>query len=169
MSIISGSVVAHKLIADGNEVYDNVSCQLPSIEKATAEMKGAGIMGTIDMPMTGQFNSMVFTINTRSINKNSAELIKPGPQRLELRFLRDVMLPDGSMIPQGTKIFITGVNKKYDPGKVELATTMDGSIEYEVLRYRQVVDGRETLLIDKLANVFKVNGTDYMRQIRAAL
>jgi len=167
--IISGSVIAQKLIADGVEIGDNVSCQCPSIEKATTEMKGAGIMGTIDMPMTGQFNSMVFSISTRSINKNSTELIKPGPQRLEVRFLRDVMLPDGSMIPQGTKIFITGINKKYDPGKVENSATMDGSIEYEVLRYRQVIDGRETLLIDKLANVFKVNGKDYMSEIRAAL
>lgn len=167
--IISGSVIAHKLIADAKDIDDNVSCQLPSIEKSTAEMKGAGIMGTIDMPMTGQFNSMVFTINTRSANKNSAELIKPGPQRLELRFLRDVMQPNGTMIPQGTKIYITGINKKYDPGKVETATSMDGSIEYEVLRYRQVIDGIETLLIDKLANVFKVNGKDYMSDIRAAL
>lgn len=167
--LISGSVIAHKLIADGAETYDNVSVQLPSIEKSTTEMKGAGIMGTIDMPMTGQFNSMVFTINTRSINKNSVELIKPGPQRLEIRFLRDVMLPDGSMIPQGSKIFITGVNKKYDPGKIETSATMDGSIEFEVLRYRQVIDGKETLLIDKLANIFKVNGIDYMSEIRASL
>lgn len=167
--IISGSVIAQKMLAEGIEIGDNVSCQLPSIEKATAEMKGAGIMGTIDMPMTGQFNSMVFTMSMRSINKNSAELIKPGTQRLELRFLRDVMMSDGSMVPQGTKIFITGVNKKYDPGKVETASTMDGSIEYEVLRYRQVIDGRETLLIDKLANVFKVNGIDYMKGIRASL
>lgn len=167
--MISGSVIAHKLIRDGEETYDNVSCQLPSIEKSTTEMKGAGIMGTIDMPMTGQFNSMVFTINTRSINKESVEFIKPGPQRLELRFLRDVMIADGSMIPQGTKIFITGVNKKYEPGKVETAATMDGSVEFEVLRYRQVIDGKETLLIDKLANVFKINGKDYMSEIRAAL
>jgi P2 family phage contractile tail tube protein len=169
MSVISGSVIADKLLSDGMEIGDHVSCQLPSIEKATAEMKGAGIMGTIDMPMTGQFNSMVFVINTRSINKNSVELIKPGPQRLELRFLRDVLQSDGTMIPQGTKIFITGINKKYDPGKVERATTMDGSTEFEVLRYRQVIEGRETLLIDKLANVFKVNGKDYMSEIRAAL
>ncbi len=165
--IVSGSIIAQKLLSDGIEIDDNVSCQLPSIEKATAEITGAGIMGTIDMPMTGQFNSMVFTVNMRSINKNSTTLMKPGIQRLEVRFLRDVMLPDGSMIP--TKIFITGVNKKYDPGKIENASTMDGSMEFEVLRYRQVIDGVETLLIDKLAYILKINGIDYMSNIRAAL
>lgn len=167
--IISGSVIAHKLLAGGQEVFDQVSCQLPSIEKPTGEIKGAGILGVIDMPLTGQVNSMTFTINSRSINKEAANLAKPGIQNLELRFIRDVMKSDGTMVPEGSKIFITGVNKKYDPGKVEQSSTMDGSIEFEVLRYRQVINGEETLLIDKLNNVYKINGIDYMEKIRAAL
>ena len=79
------------------------------------------------------------------------------------------MQNDGSMIPASSKVFITGVNKKYDPGKIENQTTMDGSIEFEVLRYRQIIDGKETLLIDKLNNIFKINGIDYMEKVRAAL
>lgn len=167
--MISGSVIAHKLLSGGAEVADEVSCQLPSIEKPTQEIKGAGILGPIDMPITGQVNSMVFSISARSINSGAAELAKPGVQQLELRFIRDVMLGDGNMIQEGTKIFISGVNKKYDPGKVEDSTTMDGSIEFEVLRYRQVIEGKEVLLIDKLNSIYKINGIDYMEKIRAAL
>lgn len=167
--VISGNVIAHKLLSDGKEIADNVSCQLPPIETATSEMRGAGILGTIDMPSTGQINSMVFTINSRSLNKNSADLARPGLHNLELRFVRDALSPTGQMIPEGAKIFITGVKKSYDPGKVEQGSTMDGSVELEVLRYRQVIDGVETLLIDKRNYIYKVNGVDYMEAIRRML
>lgn len=167
--IISGNVIAQKLLSDGVEIDDNVSCQLPSIETASGEIKGAGILGTIDMPVTGQITSMTFAINMRSINRNASKLAKPGIQNLELRFAQDVVNSSGQMVPAGTKIYITGMNKKYDPGKVETSTTMDGSIEFEVIRYRQVIDGRETLLIDKRNYIFKVDGVDYMRAIKSIL
>ena len=117
----------------------------------------------------GQINSMVFTINMRSVNKNSSKLAKPGLHNLELRFARDVQQANGQMVPEGTKIYITGINKRYDPGKVEPPTTMDGSCEFEVLRYRQVIASEETLLIDKRNYIYKVNGVDYTSQIRALL
>lgn len=167
--VIAGNVIAHKLLVDAVEISDQVSCQLPSIEKPTSEIKGAGILGSIDMPITGQVSSMVFSISSRSINGDATELAKPGVQKIELRFIRDVMQADGSMIPASSKVFISGVNKKFDPGKIENGATMDGSIEFEVLRYRQVIDGKETLLIDKLNNIYKINGVDYMEKIRAAL
>lgn len=166
---ILGNVIAHKLLSDSVEIDDNVSCQLPSIEVQTGEIKGAGILGTIDMPVTGQVGSMTFTINMRSVNKNAANLAKPGIQNIELRFARDVVSANGQIIPEGTKIFITGVLKKYDPGKVEPPTTMDGSIDFEVIRYRQVINGVETLLIDKRNYIYKINGVDYMQQIRRIL
>jgi P2 family phage contractile tail tube protein len=167
--IISGGVIAQKILADGTEIDDNVSCQLPSLETQTTEVKGAGILGSIDMPVTGQLSSMTFTVSTRGINKKASGLVKPGVQNLELRFARDTVTSNGSQVPQGTKIFIAGVNKKYDPGKVEINSTMDGSLEFEVLRYRQVIDGVETLLVDKRNSIYKVNGIDYMQKVRALL
>lgn len=168
--IVSGNIIAHKLLADGIEIDDNVSCTLPSIEAETSDIKGAGILGTISMPTTGQINSMTFSISTKSINKNASNLAKPGvPQNLELRFAKDVMSSSGQMVPQGSKIFITGIMKKYDPGKVENSGTMDGSIEFEVIRYRQVIDGEEALLIDKKNYIYKVNGVDYMASVKALL
>lgn len=167
--IISGSVVAHKLIVDGVEIDDNVSCELPSVEFGTTEIKGAGVLGSVDMPSPAQINPMTFTASSRSINKKATALARPGKQGIELRFVRDVVQADGTVIPAGTKIYITGVNKKYGPGKVEPGTTMDGSHEFEVLRYRQVIDGVETLLIDKFNYIYKVNGVDYMKKYTAAL
>jgi len=165
----SATVIASKLLVNGKEVGDNVSCQLPSIELQTTELKGAGIMGSINMPASGQLSGMTFTVNLRSLNKTSGDLMKPGLLNIELRFARDVLTSDGTAIKEGTKIFITGINKKLDLGKVEVPATMDGSAEFEVIRYRVIVDGYETILIDKLNYIYKVNGIDYMQSVRAAL
>lgn len=167
--MISGSIVAHRFFDNGIEIQDNVSCQLPSIENGTTEAKGAGILGTLDMPSSAQLNAMTFVANMRSINSSSVNIIKPGVHNIELRFVKDVKNDDGEMVPQGTKVFVTGVFKKFDPGKVEENGTMDGSVEYEVLRYRIVIDGIEEILIDKVNFIYKIKGIDYMEKVRAAL
>ena len=167
--IIAGNVIAHKVLVDGVEQDDNVSCQLPSLENQTSELKGAGIMGSIDLPSTGQIGPMSFAMSSRSINKKSAELAKPGVQNIELRFVKDTLNADGQKVPEGTKVYIAGVLKKMDPGKVESSATNDSSLEFEVLRYRQVIEGVEVLLIDKRSYIYKVNGVDYMEKIRQTL
>ena len=167
--LFSGNVIAHKVYGDGNEVGDNISCQLPSVEVASSELKGAGIMGTIDAPSLGQINSLTFSMSQRSINKDSAQLSAPGVHNIELRFAKEVITGDGATVPEGTKVFISGMSKKLDPGKVESASTMDGSLEFEVIRYRIVIAGVEVLLIDKLNYIYKINGVDYMKNVKAAL
>ncbi len=167
--IISGNVIAHKVFGDGKELGDNVSCTLPSIETATSELKGAGILGTIDAPSLGQINSLSFEMSQRSLNKESVQLLAPGIHNIELRFAKEVMSGNGTTIPEGTKIFISGMTKKLDPGKIETAATMDGSIEFEVIRYRIVIAGKEVLLIDKLNYIYKINGVDYLQKVKAAL
>ena len=167
--MISGSIVAHRFFDNQVEIEDNVSCQLPAIENGTTEAKGAGILGTLDMPSSAQLNAMVFTASMRSINSSSMEIIRPGVHDIELRFVKDVKTDEGKMIPQGTKVFIKGIFKKFDPGKVEENGTMDGSVEYEVLRYEIVINGEKELLIDKVNFIYKVKGVDYMQEVRTAL
>ncbi len=167
--IMSGTVIAHKFFDNDEEVADNVSCQLPSLEFASSEVKGAGILGAMDMPSSGQLNSLTFSATMRSINKSSLSVSSPGVHNIELRFAKDQFTGDGQSVPIGTKIFVKGVFKKNDPGKVEDGATMDGTIEYEVLRYRIVIDGEEILLIDKVNYIYSVNGTDYMERVKAAL
>ncbi len=163
------AVTAHKVLMDNNEIGDNVSCTLPDIEHATSELKGAGIAGTIDVPLMGMFNSMTFSMDFRGLNRNSAAALKPGITNLELRFLKDTIASNGNYIAEGTKVFVSGYNKKVAPGKVETGASMDSSAEYEVTRYRIICDGVEVLLIDKLAGVYKVNGIDYMQKAREVL
>ncbi|MCR4442144.1 MAG: phage major tail tube protein [Peptococcaceae bacterium] len=165
----SGNIINHRVLVNDIEVDDVINIQLPNIEQQTVEMNGAGIMGTIAMPTTGQFGSLELSISYKSVSRSVLRLQKPGNQNIEIRFVKDYMDSNGQMLPQGSKVFATGVMKSSEGGTIENNGSIEGSVTYEIWRYRVVVDGVEILLIDKLANIFRVDGVDYMRRVNAAL
>ncbi|WP_438449444.1 phage major tail tube protein [Gorillibacterium sp. sgz5001074] len=172
---ITNKTIQYKLKAtDLNgilQIVDDVTdLQLPSIEKLTDTTKGAGIMGEVDMPSYGQIGSMTFTVNHRADNPVYAVLSRPGEIRFEVIWVTDIFDTSGNRISvQQNKVFMTGFNKKYDPGKLEVNGSADGSSEYEIVNYRKVVDGVEVLLIDKFNYRYVVNGVDLYEQLRTAL
>lgn len=172
---ITNKTISYTLKADDENgkmqlLDDAADVQLPSIEKTTDSIKGAGIMGEIDFPSYGQIGNMSLTINNRADNPKYAVLSRPGAIKIEIVWLNDVFDANSIKIGiQQNKVFITCLNKKYDPGKIEVGAAMEGSSEYEVIQYRKVVDGKEVLLVDKLNFKYVINGKDYMDEIRAAL
>lgn len=175
MSKITNKTINYAFRAtDQNEklvlIDDSADLQLPAVEKMTDTINGAGIMGEIDMPTYGQLGSMTFSVNNRADNPQYAMLSRPGQIKAEVAWVTDVF--DSSQVRvglQANKVFMTMINKKYDPGKIEVNSGADGSSEYEVVYYRKIVDGKEVLLIDKLNYKYVVNGIDYMEAMRAAL
>jgi hypothetical protein len=175
MPKITNKTVQYKLKAtdqSGNLVLidDSSDLQLPSIEKLTDTIKGAGIMGEVDMPTFGQIGSMTFTVNNRADNPQYAILSRPGEIKFEVVWVTDVF--DSNQVRVGlqqNKVFMTGVNKKYDMGKLEVNAGADGSSEFEIYHLRKVVDGKEVLLIDKFNYKYVINGVDYMAALRTAL
>ena len=151
-------------------VDDSADVQLPSIDKMTDTIKGAGILGEIDMPSLGQIASMTTTVNFKADNPAYATLARPGFIKIELVWVADV-IDTGAMQTkiQQHKAYLLVINKKYNPGKIEVGATTDGSSEFETLSYRKVVDGIEVLNIDKLNSVFIVSGYDYMAQVAALM
>lgn len=172
---ITNKTINYKLKATngaGNlEVIDDSSdLQLPSFEKLTDTLKGAGIMGEIDLPTFGQIGSMSFAVNNRADNPQYAAMSRPGTIKFEVVWVVDLFDTNNAKIGiQQHKVFMSGVNKKYDPGKIEVNGGADGSSEFEIYYYRKVIDGKEVLLVDKFNYKYAVNGIDYAANIRAAL
>lgn len=172
---ITNKTVQYKLKAtdqNGNLVLidDSSDLQLPSIEKLTDTIKGAGIMGEIDMPTFGQIGSMTFTVNNRADNAQYAILSRPGEIKFEVIWVTDVFDSNGLKVRlQQNKVFMSGVSKKYDMGKVDVNASADGSSDFEIYYIRKVVDGKEVLLLDKFNYKYVVNGVDFYEQLRTAL
>ncbi len=151
-------------------VGDTTEITLPSIENLTDKISGAGILGEIDMPVTGQVGAMEFSMGFRNTTLSLAKLYAPGVQEVEVRWLVDqVDKGSGVVTKQAHKAFIRGMSKKMDEGKVQKNNSMDSSYSMEVLYYNRTLGGRSVLEIDKLNNVFAVDGVDYMKDVRDAL
>lgn len=151
-------------------IDDSADISLPPIEKLSDTIKGAGILGEIDMPTFGQLGPMPLGINFRADNPQYAMLSRPGEIKFEIVWVIDVF--DSNQVKVGIqqhKVFATGANKTYNPGTIDVNASADGTNEFEVWYYRKVVDGREVLLIDKFNYKYVVNGVDYMAQLRTAL
>lgn len=175
MPKITNKTIQYKLKATNQAnvltlIDDSSDLQLPSIEKLTDTIKGSGVMGEIDLPSYGQIGSMTFSVNNRADNAQYAMMSRPGEIKFEVVWVVDVF--DSNQVKIGIqqhKVFMTGVNKKYDMGKIDVNSGADGSSEFEIYYLRKIVDGKEVLLIDKFNYKYVVNGTDYMAALRTAL
>jgi len=147
--------------AGREHIADTTKVQLPSIENMSDTIKGAGIMGEIDLPSVAMPGSMVTAISMRVDSKTAAKLSSRGTQSLEIVWNIDELNGStGGVRAVQHKAFVKGVLKKFDPGSVETGAQMDGSIELETIYYKRVIDGETIMEIDKLNNVFRVLGVD---------
>lgn len=160
------AVVASKLM-DNNEVVGTmVNVELPGISLGTQDVSGAGFMGTASLPTTGQVESMETTIGLRGMSGDQALLMRAGVHDLCLRFAQDSVSVQNGVVPEGCKIYMRTVFKSTDSGSIESNNPIEGSVVHEVLRYLVYTGGKETLLVDKTAHIFRVNGVDQMEDVR---
>jgi len=167
---IKSSVIYTALFDNDRYIGAGVSVTLPGVTLSTADIKGAGVMGTLAIPSTGQIESMEWVVNLRGIEADSDRLTRPGMHRQELRFYQDTYNPGSAKMSQNyVKIFLDGIFKSNDGGSVEQGNPVEGSATYELFRMQKFVDGAEILLIDKTKGIYQVNGTDYWAPIRSIM
>lgn len=167
--ILAGATGAFKAIVNGFESDNVTSVTLPDIERLTTEIKGAGVMGTINLPVSGQVGAMTVSISVRKSGTEKRYFMAPGLITGEIRIATDVRASNGELYVEGTRIYFSGVFTKAGSGKVEVTSTRDESFDYAITRYREVVDGEETILVDQLNQKFIIGGTDLMQGVRSVL
>ena len=65
------------------------------------------------------------------------------------------------------QINFLGRAKSYPLGSLEQGKKHGNEVEMEITRLEVLLDGQEKLMIDKLAFIYRVNGNDLLRQVRA--
>ncbi len=151
----------YNLSAGREHIGDTTKVQLPSVEHLTDTVKGAGIMGEIDMPSLPMPGSMTTAITQRIDSITAAKLSAPGMQSLEIVWNVDELDgSSGAVRAVQHKAFIKGLCKKYDQGGVESGAAMESSMELEIIYYKRIIDGKNVLEIDKLNNIYRLLGKD---------
>lgn len=151
-------------------VGDTNSYTRPSIENLTDTIAGAGLMGEVDLPAIGQLASMECELAFNKTNTEFVELAAPKAHKIEVRWVTDIVDSANSSIGiEANKEIMTVIPKSAELGDIEGNSTNEASITFEVLYYQYIIAGKSVLEIDKLNNVYKVNGVDYSAKIRNAL
>lgn len=151
-------------------VGDTSSYKRPEIEVLTDGFSGAGIMGEIDLPALGQLGAMEGEITFNKMNERGISLFTPEAHTIEVRWVTNTIdTSTGNSKIEANKEILKILPKKMSLGDIEGNETNEGTLTYEILTYQYILNGATKLKIDKLNNVFMVNGKDYSAAIRKAL
>lgn len=149
---------------------DVVTVTYPDLELLSETLRGAGINGEIDLPTYGQFGSLVIEISHNGLSKDTIRTFGMETQELEHRWASQVLdSGTGSSEVVGKKVIFRGIPKKLGIGAIEPNKAEESSSAFEVVYMKYCIGNDAVFELDKLNDVFKVDGKDYSEAIRAVL
>lgn len=138
---IKGPVVADTVYADSTLVAKDVSFTLPGIEFLTADVQA---MGNMTVPLIGLLENMELSITKIGVDNGLRRMNRLKKQSFEFRWVQNVVKSDGS-------------------------TATEAENTYNVTRLQIYANGVEICCVDRLAQILRINGEDYMSQINNLL
>lgn len=143
------------------------SSTLPEVNMQTSKVSGVGVNGEIDSPTLGQFESMEQEIQFNTLYSSAVDMLNPLTRvNLTFRAAQQVYDKNGGYVFKSLRIVEMGRVKKFKPGKLEKSEGMEASITLELTYLLIEVDGVLILEVDKLNQVYKVNGVDMLADVR---
>lgn len=155
IGVIPEKTINYKLFIDGSASQAAlVDADLPEIKMMSDTISGAGIAGEIESPTLGHTSSLILGLNIRSLMGEDFLALAQKSYTLELK---------AGM--QSTD----QVNGVVKTGKLSVGKPTDSKAEFSLTYLKITYDGKEVLEIDKIAMIHKVNGTDYLADLRDAM
>lgn len=153
---------AKKLIGISGEI------ELGDLEAITDTIEGAGVLGEIEDPVTGQFSSLKIKIPFSVLYEDLFSLMNTTkPPQLTLRASMQCMDPTtGETGYYPVKIVVRGKASKTGLGKVTKGKKGEPQIELEILYIKIMINNKTTLELDKLNFKFVLNGVDMLKKVR---
>ena len=163
---IKGPVVADTVYANKQLVAKDTAFTLPGITFLTADVKA---MGDMSVPLVGLLENMELAITKIGIDKGLARMNRLEKQNFEFRWVQNVVQSDGSQKVEGCKAFVRTMPGAIPEIGVEVGSASENENTYNVTRMQIYADGKEILLVDRLSQILRVNGIDYMKKINSLL
>ncbi len=141
---------------------------LADLSAITETVEGAGVLGKYETAITGMYDSIKQEIPFRVLFDDTFGLADPtSVQELTLRAsLQSTVKTTGALDYTGMRFVFRGRPIEFKPGTVKQGGQMGASVTLECMYILYELDGKPRLEIDKLNNVFKVNGVDLLAKIK---
>lgn len=142
---------------------------IPSFDSITEMMSGAGIRGEYETVIPGNFPSMKQEIQFSLLEDEAFDMMVPGDAiDLTLRASEQSRARSTAAIEQkGLRIVERGTYISHNPGVLSNGKKMNASVTFELLYIMIEVGGKKKLELDKLNDVYIVNGVDVLAKVRA--
>lgn len=160
-----GAVAGCTMYRDNRLVARDATVTLPAVTFLTAELKA---MGTVEVPLP-LIEAMELAVTRAGVDADTAALGKPGSADIEIRWVQSSTRADGTVRDVGCKAFIRGMSKTVPGASLEVGSGPEAEHTFSVTRYRLVVDGKERLLVDQLADQLVVDGVNFAAALKSML
>ena len=170
MAAVLPEVLNHYNVYNEGQVLIGISgeVELPDFEAITDTIEGSGIIGTLEEPVTGQFDSMQIKIPFSVLYEDLfAILDTTTPPTLTLRGSMQCMDPTTGVTDYyPVKVVVRGKAKTTKMGTMAKGKKMDPEVELEIQYISIDINGKNVVTLDKLNFKYSINGVDLMEKIR---
>ena len=143
---------------------------LPSLEAMTSEVKGAGIAGVVDSIVLGHFGSTTLSLKWRAAPSNFYVLANQVTHDLDIYgAVQEFDAGSGVIKSTPMHVFCKALTKKNTLGNLVVGDSQESETEHEVYFIKVEYDHTERIMLDKFNYIYRVNGTDYLAEVRRAL
>jgi P2 family phage contractile tail tube protein len=154
---------------DGDE-YLGVTAEvsLAELSNVVSAITGAGLAGTFDSPVIGHYDSIKQEIPFRIMTSNAVKMMDP-MQVLRLNIRGAIQMTDkgtGVSAFTGLRYVVGGRCIKFAPDKLKAGDVMDCTATIEATYILVEADGEKIIELDKVNNIFSVNGKDLLEEVR---
>lgn len=172
MTQYPAAYISFRVYEDSVNEVGMANVTLPDITNISVEIMGSGMMGKVSVPIMGMIENMTmgFKFLSHTDPKTFALFLEQRKHQIELRVAEeywDVEDADIGMWPN--KYVLIARPKSMKSGTVAAASASDSTGELDVYMYSAYRKGEELWYIDKRNMIFRVNGRDYMADVRKAL
>ena len=160
-------IVNANVYADGNSLLGRAEeIKLPDIQAVMQEHKALGMVGKIELP--AGFDKMEGEIKWNSLYEEAAALMANPFRAVQLMCRSNIETygAQGRVDEMGLVTYLTVMFKKNPLGTFKQHENAEFQAGFSCLYIKQVINGKEMLELDFLANIFRVNGEDMLATYR---
>lgn len=158
------------VLVDGNNLWGSAEeVKLPDVKSVMAEFKALGNVGKIEL-FSG-FDKMECTIKWNSIFADISVLMADFTKTRNIQVRGNIDVYSGSTRTgqQPIVTYLRGTPKQFPLGNFKPHDNVEGETQLNITYIKQEINGRETVELDVMNNIYKVDGVDLLAQYRANL
>ena len=172
MTQYPAAYISFRVYEDSVNEVGVANITLPDITNKAVTIMGSGMMGDVSVPIMGMIENMELSMKflSHSDPNTFALFMEQRKHQIELRVAEEFWdIEDAEIGMWANKYVFIARPKDMKSGTVAPAAASDASGKFDVYMYAAYREGKELLYIDKRNMTFRVNGKDYMADVRKAL